>query len=170
MILEKEITCCFSGHRPVAKMNEKYFNNEILRNELKDKLTNFIIQAINLGYVNFITGMAKGSDLLFAECVLEQKQNYPNIKLEGAIPCLNQDSDWEENDKRLYNNILEKLDKITYVSSLSYTNGCMLKRNRYMVSKSSLLITIWNGEKSGGTYYTYKLAINDKLKIFEIRI
>jgi hypothetical protein len=27
------------------------------------------------------------------------------------------------------------------------TNGCMLKRNKYMVSKSSLLIMIWNGEK-----------------------
>jgi uncharacterized phage-like protein YoqJ len=100
MILERNITCCFSGHRPGAKMNEKYFVNDELRNGLKDKLTNLIIQAINLGYVNFITGMAKGSDLLFAECVIEQKQNYPNIKLEGAIPCLNQNSGWTEEEQK----------------------------------------------------------------------
>lgn len=151
-------------------MNEKYFVNDELRNGLKDKLTNLIIQAINLGYVNFITGMAKGSDLLFAECVIEQKQNYPNIKLEGAIPCLNQNSGWTEEEQKIYNNILDKLDKITYVSNSSYSNGCMLKRNKYMVNNSSLLIMIWNGEKNGGTYYTYKLALNDNLKIFEIRI
>ena len=34
----------------------------------------------------------------------------------------------------------------------------MLKRNRYMVDKSELVIAVFNGTKSGGTWYTINYA------------
>ena len=53
--------------------------------------------------------------------------------------------------------ILKKADSVTLVSE-RYTPECMLKRNRYMVDKSDLVIAVFNGIKSGGTWYTINYA------------
>ena len=39
-----------------------------------------------------------------------------------------------------------------------YGPGCMQRRNRYMVDHSALLIAVYDGRKTGGTYYTVKYA------------
>ncbi|MFR6448175.1 MAG: hypothetical protein ACLUO6_12150 [Ruminococcus sp.] len=57
--------CCFTGHRP-----EKLSLSE---NEVKHLLEKAIDNAIADGYVTFITGMAKGTDIWAAEIVLEKK-------------------------------------------------------------------------------------------------
>lgn len=57
--------CCFTGHRP-----EKLSLSE---NEVKPLLEKAIDNAIADGYVTFITGMAKGTDIWAAEIVLEKK-------------------------------------------------------------------------------------------------
>ena len=56
--------CCFTGHRP-----EKLSLSE---NEVKPLLEKAIDNAIADGYVTFITGMAKGTDIWAAEIVLEK--------------------------------------------------------------------------------------------------
>ena len=58
--------CCFTGHRP-----EKLSLSE---NEVKHLLEKAIDNAIADGYVTFITGMAKGTDIWAAEIVLEKKK------------------------------------------------------------------------------------------------
>lgn len=58
--------CCFTGHRP-----EKLSLSE---NEVKPLLEKAIDNAIADGYVTFITGMAKGTDIWAAEIVLEKKR------------------------------------------------------------------------------------------------
>ena len=62
--------CCFTGHRP-----EKLSLSE---NEVKHLLEKAIDNAIADGYVTFITGMAKGTDIWAVEIVnsLFQKMFY----------------------------------------------------------------------------------------------
>ena len=149
-------TCCFTGHRP-KKLN---FNNIFI---LKQKLKNSIIVAINCGYENFISGMALGCDMLAADIVLELQKIYP-IKLECAIPCVNQTEFWKEEDIKNYKRILRKANKITYTSNAKYYNGCMQKRNKYMVDNSSRIIAVFNGTP-GGTMQTLKYAESKNLEI-----
>ena len=52
---------------------------------------------------------------------------------------------------------MRRADKVTFVSE-EYSSDCMLKRNRYMVDKSELVIAVFNGTKSGGTWYTINYA------------
>ena len=40
-----------------------------------------------------------------------------------------------------------------------YTKGCMLRRNRYMVDRSSLLIAVYDGTPKGGTMNTLAYAL-----------
>lgn len=70
--------CCFTGHRP-----EKL---SLYENEVKPLLEKAIDNAIADGYVTFITGMAKGTDIWAAEIVLEKKKHNTALHLICAIP------------------------------------------------------------------------------------
>ena len=135
--------------------------------KLKHKLKNEIINAIQFGYNHFITGMALGTDILCAKIVLKLKKKH-DIKLECAIPCLNQTERWTNSDKKNYEIIINQADIKTYVSDKKYYNGCMQKRNRYMVDNSSLIIAHFNGS-TGGTKQTidYAKSKNKKIIIIE---
>lgn len=90
--------------------------------------------------------------------MLKLRHKYP-IALECAIPCPNQTLKWSDKDKLRYERILKRADKIALISE-RYTPECMLKRNRYMVDQSELVIAVFNGIEKGGTWYTINYAKN----------
>ena len=149
-------TCCCTGHRPKGfpfaygkdiKKHKEYLN--ALEEKIKLVITEY-------GVTSFVSGMALGVDLDFAEIVLKLRNDYP-LSLECAIPCPNQTLKWADKDIIRYNKILERADCVTLVSD-SYTSDCMLIRNRYMVDKSDIVIAVFNGIETGGTWYTINYA------------
>ena len=48
-------------------------------------------------------------------------------------------------------------DEVVYVSR-EYQDGCMLKRNRYLVNHAACLLAVYNGEWRGGTAMTVRYA------------
>ena len=150
-------TCCCTGHRPKGfpfqyGIDTKKHNAYL--QALKEKTELAITE---YGITRFISGMAIGVDLDFAETVLKLKNKYP-ITFECAIPCPNQTLKWKDTDKIRYEYILNNADIINIISK-QYTSECMLKRNRYMVDKSELVIAVFNGIEKGGTWYTINYAI-----------
>ena len=164
----KFYTCCFTGHRP-NKLPWGYKEKGIRFLLFKNKLRKTIIKAIKNGYKYFISGMALGSDMICAEIVLKLKKKHPNIELECAIPCINQTEKWIIDNINRYNTVLSKADKVTYVSNKPYFNGCMQKRNKYMITSSSLLIAVYNC-LSGGTHLTIELAKENHLIIKIVKV
>lgn len=53
--------------------------------------------------------------------------------------------------------ILDKADNVTLVNN-NYFRAYMLVRNDYMVDHSDLMLAIWNGEQSCGTWHTIQCA------------
>ena len=157
--------CCCTGHRPKG-FPFKYGIDKQKHNSYLSMLEEKIKLAIaEYGITNFISGMAIGVDLDFAEIVLKMRNKYP-ITLECAIPCPNQTLKWNSADKLRYENILNSADEISLISQ-QYTPECMLKRNRYMVDKSQLVIAVFNGIKQGGTWYTINYAKREN-KVIEL--
>ncbi|MFA5450184.1 MAG: SLOG family protein [Clostridia bacterium] len=155
--------CCFTGNRAYKlpwKENEK--DERCLM--LKAKLNIQIVGLIEQGFDYFISGMAQGIDTYLAEIVLDLKKLFPNILLECAAPCKTQAKYWEQKDIERYNKILAQADKVTYVFE-NYNKFCNQVRNRYMVNNSELVLAVWNGEKSGGSYMTIKYAQKAKKPI-----
>ncbi len=148
-------TCCFTGHRNLPQ-------NQI--DEVKSALTNEVIKLIDKGVIYYGAGGAIGFDTLAAQTIIELREDYPQIKLILIIPCRNQSDKWSQEDKRIYEDIKSKADKVVYLSE-KYENGCMLKRNRHMVNHSNFVIAAWDGRKSGGTYYTINYAKKLKREI-----
>lgn len=151
-------TCCCTGHRPKS-FPYPYGKDGQKHKEYLKRLKQKILLAVNeYGVTHFISGMAIGADMDFAEIVLNLRDTeHYLIKLECAIPCLSQTLKWDEKDKLRYESIIKRADEINIISE-RYTAGCMFKRNRYMVDKSEIVIAVFNGVEKGGTWYTINYA------------
>lgn len=157
--------CCCTGHRPKG-FPFKYGVDKQKHNAYLQKLKEKIKLAITeYGITNFISGMAIGVDIDFAETVLKLREKY-SVTLECAVPCPDQTLKWKGTDKLRYENVLKRADEINIISE-RYTADCMLKRNRYMVDKSELVIAAFNGVEKGGTWYTINYAKREN-KIIEL--
>ena len=161
----KPCTCCFTGHRP-----EKlpWGDNEADPRcaMLKRKLYDAVETAYEEGMRHFICGMARGCDFYFAEAVTALRQKRPNVTLEAAIPCPTQADGWPEDDQLRWRSLLAQCDLETLVQD-HYTKGCMLRRNRYMVDHSALVIAVYDGT-SGGTRCTLEYALRQKVPFIGI--
>ena len=142
---EKTMVIFVTGHRP-AKLFGYNLNNPGWI-ALKEKIEQILVeQQCTKG----ISGMALGTDTIFALAVLELRAaGYP-IKLQCAIPCKNHSSKWHLQDIQLYQAILNQADEIILVSDTEYNKSVLQKRNIYMVDHSDKGIAVWNGS-SGGT-------------------
>lgn len=155
----KIYTCCFTGHRKIT-------DRECL--VIKERLVKEIVDLINIGVRYFGSGGALGFDTIAALTVLKLKQKYPHIRLIMVLPCLEQDKYWSDYDKIIYNDILKKADKVTYISE-KYNKDCMFIRNRWLVDSSSYCIAYCN-KNSGGTAYTVKYAACRGVKLINLYI
>lgn len=135
----KSITCCFTGHRRLLA--------ESIEHMVK-RLDREIENLIGQGVKNFISGGGLGFDQIVASLIIAKKEMGRDIRLIFALPYKNQDEHWNDAQKRLYRNLLAEADEIVYVSE-KYSDGCMKKRNRYMVEHSAYCICALQNPRSG---------------------
>ena len=150
MIDEKSVTCSFSGHRilPIK------FNREELRKA--------VYNAINDGFYRFLIGMAIGFDTVCFEELIKIREE-KNIKIIACVPCKDQAEYYNRSQKRVYQSLLKKADEVIILAE-KYYEGCMQKRNEFMVDNSSRLICYLK-TGYGGTYSTVKYAAENNTEI-----
>ena len=166
--LEKDETCCFTGHRPdKLPWGEEELDPRCMR--LKQRIAQEVEEAYAGGNRHFICGMARGCDLYFAEAVLALRERYGDVKLECARPCEAQADRWPAREQERYRAILDRCNYETLVQH-SYDRFCMIRRNRYMVDRSGSIIAVYNGVPKGGTYQTLLYAMQKKLAIHTLNL
>lgn len=165
-----------TGHRTDKfkwfNKNLSYIENEqapeclLIKSMLEETIRDLIT---NEGYNYFISGMALGFDTWLAECVINLKREFPNIMLEAAIPCLDQEKAWPDiNDQIRYHNILSNCDVITYVSKTKYSPYLMIKRNEYMIDHCDNKVLACYDGTDGGTRRAYIYAMKMHMTIINI--
>lgn len=147
------LSVAFTGHRP-NKLNgyNRSDNFKLIR------VIRFEIERLyNLGYREFISGMALGVDQWAAEEVIDFRDTHPDVRLVAAIPCLGQESMWRPYSQREYRSILDRADEIVQVTNKPYEHKCMQVRNEYMVDRANVVLAVWDGTY-GGTANCYNYA------------
>ncbi|NMB30824.1 MAG: DUF1273 domain-containing protein [Clostridiales bacterium] len=162
----RDVTVCFSGHRP-EKFPFEGAEKSVFISQIKSMLHLQIYEALLKGYTRFISGMARGVDLWACEIVLGLKQEFPQIELICAIPYEGYASRWFGVDKLAYNNYIHKAEEVHIISE-SYNKACMRKRNVFMVDNSSLLIAVC-GDPRSGTGQTIRYARKQGVEVKLIR-
>lgn len=156
---EKSEVCSFSGYRPSKlpfRWDKKSADYRRLRELIRDEIAAFAENGVRF----FQTGMARGIDLMCGETVLELREKYP-IELICAVPCLDQDAGWSVEDRDAYRRLIRATANVIQITGEPYSNGCMLKRNRYLVDTAQYLIAVFDGKK-GGTMFTVNYAKQQK--------
>ena len=94
-----------------------------------------------------ISGMALGWDQALARAAL--KQGIPFI---AACPFFGQESKWPQESQKVFNELLKKAEDVLYICDKGYAPWKMQIRNEYMVDHSDVVLALYNGDQSGGTY------------------
>ena len=152
-----EKSCCFTGHRIIA---------DNLTDEIKTEVFNAVESLIKRGYTCFISGGAMGFDLIAAVVVLALRKKYDHIKLLLVLPCKNQDSKWNTEQRTIYKYVVQNADEVRYLYE-AYVTGCMQARNREMVNNSSVCIAYLKYNR-GGTKSTVDYAITKNREVIYI--
>ncbi|MBR0386997.1 MAG: DUF1273 family protein [Clostridia bacterium] len=154
LIRSSENCLCFTGHRMITDFDRAALN-VLLNSALYD--------AYNMGIRTFLSGGALGFDTLAAEAVLRLRSQLPDVNLFLALPCRSQADRWSSSDRRTYRSLLENANQVFYVSD-DYFEGCMQKRNRFLVDHAAYCICFLRFCR-GGTWYTVSYAYDQGIKI-----
>ena len=86
------------------------------------------------------------------------------VTLEAARPCESQADAWPEAERHRYQAILDQCDFETLVQH-RYDRFCMQRRNRYMVDRSALVLSVYDGVPKGGTAQTLAYAMRQGVPV-----
>ena len=159
--MNRETTCSFTGHRP-EKLPWRGDESDPRCLALKERLAAAVEDAYDKGMRHFMCGMARGADFYFCDAVLELRERRSGVTLEAVIPCEEQSARWSERERERWFSLVERCDGETMLQH-HYDKGCMLRRNRYLVDHSSMLIAVYDG-MLGGTMYTLSYAMKRGLE------
>lgn len=165
--LDKQLSCCFTGHRD-NKLPWRGNENDPRCDKLKKTIYDAVEAVYYSGIRHYICGMATGCDFYFCEAVLKLREEHRDISLEAAIPFEAQADNWSSSQRNRYDRLVSECDFHTVIQK-EYSSGCYMRRNKYMVDSSSVLISAFNG-KSGGTMNTLLYAIRNGLEVIQLPI
>lgn len=99
------------------------------------------------------TGLALGFDQAVADACASLDVPYV-----AAVPFIGQESRWSLPMRTEYHSYLAGASEVVVVSEGAYAAWKMHKRNEYMVDRCDLLLALYNGDLSGGTYRCVEYA------------
>ena len=157
------LTVTFTGHRP-NKIGG-YDPNNPKRVAIRKELRNMLLVLLEDDPdITAICGGALGVDTDAArECY---KLGIPYMI---ASPCRNQDKMWPTASKVSYKKMCDLATSVHFVHDGGYNSSCMQDRNRFMVDNADVLISVWDGVESGGTWNCITYA-NTKPELRHIAI
>ena len=161
MIIYGEIrmcTCCITGPKEIPL-------TETTR--IQAALEYEIDRAVKDGYTCFISGFARGVDLIFAEAVAARIRSGLPLQLVAALPSLTRLKMLES--KPAARALLMLCSEI-YTVGENYSSGVYIKRNKYMVERSQRVIAVYSRSNQGDSALLIREARRRKLDLHIISL
>lgn len=136
------MTLTLTGHRPERLKGKEEEIKQWIKEQIKELKPDKVI-----------SGMAMGADQILCEVCKEL-----NIPLICAFPYKHDLHPVEQ----------EFADYATevYYQSPKWYHECYHDRDMWMVNHSDAILVIWDGIEGGGTYYTYKYALEKGIQTY----
>lgn len=163
--MKKEKECCIVGHQP-TNLRFGYSENDERCIRLKDSLEEEIKKLIQDGVSHFMCPMNIGAEIYAAEIIERLQDEGASVTITAVLPFETQASDWSENDRDRFFEVIRRCSEETRTSS-SYDDACIAKNIDFMINASDYLIAVWNG-KPGNIEYAVCKAKQKNIPIIEI--
>jgi len=159
------MVCAFTGYRPEKfAFGDDETHPDCVR--LRGILLREIRRLCDLGFTDFLSGMAMGTDLWCAEAVLSLRDQGLPVRLTAVLPHPEQTRSWPEHWAVRHRAVLARADESVTVSPC-YTRACMELRNHWLVDHADLVLAVYSG-KPGGTAHTIDYAARKGLDLMMI--
>lgn len=138
--------CAFTGHRKINNTHQLSPVHQLA-------VIKAVKKAVEWKFNEFRCGMALGADMTFADAVMSNGR-----QLHCYVPYQGFELGWSQENQDLYNTYLEYASKVVYTSEPPFAKWKMLVRDKVMVKDTTLVIALWDGRVTGGTYHTIEYA------------
>ena len=156
MIIFKQQTCCFTGHRDLPKYEEQ---------KVLTRVRYLLRPLIYRGVKYLAVGGAIGFDMVVAEYLLDHREKYQDkYKVISFLPYPDWRENWTEEQIRRQDRIMERCDKVSYASP-EYARDAFLLRDRLLVDASGYCISYCH-KRTGGTAYTVRYAMKNDVPVY----
>ncbi|MRX70942.1 DUF1273 family protein [Bacillus lacus] len=114
-----------------------------------------------------------GAELWAAESVFELQEAFPDVQLAVITPFLNQEENWNEHNKELYEMVVSQADFVDSITKRNYESPQQFRlKNDFLVAKSDAVLLLYDEEKEGSPKFFLEAAKkaqqNKDLKITQI--
>jgi uncharacterized phage-like protein YoqJ len=128
---------------------------EIIKKALKKR----IISLMDEGLEWIIVSGQWGVEVWAAEAALELKEQYKDLRLAVITPFLEQDENWNEEKKRIYQHIIKHANYVNSVMKSKYTGPWQFKeKNKFLLRNSDGIILVYDEENEGSPKYIQEQA------------
>ncbi|CAG9622599.1 DUF1273 domain-containing protein [Sutcliffiella rhizosphaerae] len=100
-----------------------------------------------------------GVELWAAEVVYDLQELFPLLKLAVFTPFLEQEANWNEQNREYYDLILSQANHIDFISKKKYESPMQLRnKNQFIVDKSDAMLIVYESESPGSPRYILEMA------------
>ncbi len=165
MKIDKRKAVAFTGNRKLIAPQGVRVSN--LKLEIYKHTYALIEKAYLNGKRQFLSGMAQGFDMIAAQAVLKLRGTYDDVELIAVIPFECQADNFNYEDQRNYDRILDEADQVI-VTSPTYSGAKVYYiRNNYLADNANYIIAYSDGN-GRGTAYTLQRAIDRGAESYNI--
>ncbi|WP_338473253.1 DUF1273 domain-containing protein [Niallia sp. XMNu-256] len=165
-------TVVISGYKPyeIGVFKQDHPAIPYIKKAIKEQL--ILMLEDGLQWVLISGGL--GTELWAAEVVYElrEQEEFNYLQLAVITPFLDQESNWNEQNREWYESILLEADFIDSVSRKPYEKPWQFRaKNQFFIQKSDCLLLFYDLEKEGSPKFIYETALNaQEKKEYEIRL
>jgi uncharacterized phage-like protein YoqJ len=133
---------------------------EIIKKAIKKQLIAFLDEGLEWVIVSGQWGI----EIWAAEAALELREEYKSLRVAIITPFLEQEENWKEDKKNLYESILTRANYVNSVSKSKYSGPWQFKeKNTFLLRNSDAMILVYDEENEGSPRFIKEQALQQGL-------
>ncbi|MBD0381350.1 DUF1273 domain-containing protein [Paenibacillus sedimenti] len=101
-----------------------------------------------------------GVEMWAAEAALELRQTYKELQVAVITPFLNQEENWSEEKKNIYNGVITRANYVNSVTKTKYEGPWQFKeRDKFLLRNSDGILLVYDEESEGSPKFIKRQAL-----------
>lgn len=131
---------------------------------IKKAIKKQILSLMDEGLEWIIVSGQWGVELWAAEATLELRDIHKDLQLAVITPFLEQDENWNEEKKRIYQDLIKQANYVNSITKSKYMGPWQFKeKNKFLLRNSDGIILVYDEENEGSPKYIKEQAVQQAL-------